>query len=240
MARSGSAPFFSIIVPAHDEERYIARTLSHLKELEYPAERYEVVVVENGSKDATLKVAEAFAGPSVRVLSYERPGVAHARNRGMDAADPRAEWLVLLDADTTLGPSFLAELAAHLAKHAARGLAVGGVSVRPDPRTAVAAFWYGFYDLVHRFFEHTGNVTVVNRARMGALRFDETLAWMEDLRFVTLMKREGKYFFLPTRSVASSTRRYAAHGWLRLLVTQAVVGALPASLQKRLAYAPVR
>ncbi len=240
MSATGRAPFFSIVVPAHNEERYIANTLSHLRDLAYPKGNYEIIVVENGSSDATAKVAEAFAAANVRVLSFARSGVAFARNRGIDAAAANADWIVLLDADTTVGPSFLSELAAYVATHEDRGLSVGGVSLTPSPSTAVSAFWYGFYDLVHRFFEHTCAVTIVHKERMGGIRFDESLSWMEDLRFVTDVKRTGKYFFLDTRSVASSTRRFEAHGWLRLLISQAVVGLLPVSLQKRLAYAPVR
>jgi glycosyltransferase involved in cell wall biosynthesis len=240
MTGTGREPFFSLIVPAHNEERYIATTLSHLRALEYPKGRYEVVVVENGSSDATRKVAEAFADDVVRVLSFNRSGVAFARNRGIEAASPEAAWLVLVDADTVFAPSFLAELAAYLAKHESRELAVGGTSIAPLPRTAVAAFWYGFYDLVHRICRHTCAVTIVRHDRMAETRFDESLAWMEDLRFVSAMKRKGKYFFLDTRSVASSTRRFDANGWLRVFAWQAFVGMLPTSLQKRFAYAPVR
>ena len=45
---------FSIVIPAHDEEKYIEKTLKYALSQKYPKNKYEVIVVENGSKDKTL------------------------------------------------------------------------------------------------------------------------------------------------------------------------------------------
>jgi len=48
--------FFSIVIPAYNEENYIGKTLSALKELDYPPDRVEVIIVDNGSTDQTESV----------------------------------------------------------------------------------------------------------------------------------------------------------------------------------------
>src|SRR5262245_41144019 len=102
--------FFSIVVPTHNEEKYIERTLHHLAALEYPKDRYEVFVIENGSTDKTLEKALPFEDSHIHIISYEQRGVSFARNRGVDHARPDGDWVVFLDADTILAPSFLREL----------------------------------------------------------------------------------------------------------------------------------
>ena len=52
--------FFSIIIPSHNEEKYITQTLEHIKALDYPKDKLEVFVIENGSSDNTYFVAKNF------------------------------------------------------------------------------------------------------------------------------------------------------------------------------------
>ena len=56
----GYLPKFSIIVAAKDEEKVLGRLLSRLVELDYPKDRYEVLVVEDGSSDGTARIGHDF------------------------------------------------------------------------------------------------------------------------------------------------------------------------------------
>ena len=67
-----SHPFFSFIVPAYNEASVIERTLSCLRDLDYPKDRYEVIVVENGSSDDTFARASRFASPAFKVITSEK------------------------------------------------------------------------------------------------------------------------------------------------------------------------
>jgi chlorobactene glucosyltransferase len=53
---------FSVIVPMLNEERVIARCLRALEAQTFPRDRWEVIVVDNGSRDRTLEIAASFAG----------------------------------------------------------------------------------------------------------------------------------------------------------------------------------
>src|SRR3990170_7813814 len=54
-------PTFSIIVPAKDEERVVGRLLNSLLKLDYPSEKKDIVVVEDGSTDGTAKICSEYA-----------------------------------------------------------------------------------------------------------------------------------------------------------------------------------
>src|SRR6185437_12801457 len=106
--------FFSIVVPTHNEENYIEETLRYLAALDYPKDRYEVLVIENASTDKTLEKAMAFEDSHIHIYSYAHKGVSFARNRGAERARPESNWVIFLDADTLLAPPFLRELNAFL------------------------------------------------------------------------------------------------------------------------------
>lgn len=64
-------PFISIIVPVKNEEQRLPRLLKVLSSLDYPRERYEIIVADNGSTDATEAVARGWEGVLV-VLGTSR------------------------------------------------------------------------------------------------------------------------------------------------------------------------
>ncbi len=91
-------PFVSVIVPARNEEKVIVRTLAALLHSEYPS--FEVIVVDDGSTDATgAEVKRAFGGdPRVRLFQRENQGKAEALNYGISQS--RADIVIAMDADT--------------------------------------------------------------------------------------------------------------------------------------------
>lgn len=102
-----SGPFVSVIVPARDEERSIARCLESLRGQDYAD--FEVIVVDDQSSDATALIAAGFAArdPRVRLVCGDPLpegwlGKQHALSQG--AAVARGEILVLTDADTVHSP----------------------------------------------------------------------------------------------------------------------------------------
>jgi len=94
----------SVIMPARNAQDTIGRALACLKAQEAPFE-YEVIVVDDGSTDATVAVAEA-AGEPVRVLTQGGLGPAAARNRAVAMSCGRA--LAFCDADCFPEPGWLA------------------------------------------------------------------------------------------------------------------------------------
>ncbi|MGK2939041.1 MAG: glycosyltransferase [Solirubrobacteraceae bacterium] len=103
-------PFVSLILAAHNEESVIGAKVANALSLDYPANRFEVIVASDGSSDATVVVAQA-AGAH-RVLDLPRGGKVRAQDAGVDAA--RGEVLAFSDANAEWEPGALHALVAAL------------------------------------------------------------------------------------------------------------------------------
>lgn len=116
-------PGVSLVVPAFDEEKVLDRALESLMRLDYPT--YEIVVVDDGSDDATLGVARRWegrhGGVEVRVVTQENAGKAAALNAGI--AVSRHPFVLAMDADSRLEPGALRAAMPHF-----RDPSVGGVA----------------------------------------------------------------------------------------------------------------
>ncbi len=119
MSEAGApVPRFSVVVPTYDRPERLARCLRALATLDYPPDRYEVVVVDDGSHAPLDPVVDAVPTPdglTVRLLRQDNAGPAAARNRGAAAA--RAPQLAFTDDDCTPRPGWLSALDAALAAH---------------------------------------------------------------------------------------------------------------------------
>lgn len=96
--------FFSIIVPSLNEARYIPALLTDLTRQQF--KRFEVIVVDGGSTDSTLKEIKKFEDKiCLKVVTTNQANVAQQRNKGAKLA--RADWLLFIDADVQLSTTFL-------------------------------------------------------------------------------------------------------------------------------------
>jgi glycosyltransferase involved in cell wall biosynthesis len=97
-------PLVSILIPARNAEEWIAETLHSAMAQTWP--RKEIIVVDDGSTDRTLAVAEVFASQGVRVVTQENQGAAAARNVALMLSE--GEYIQWLDADDLLAPDKIA------------------------------------------------------------------------------------------------------------------------------------
>jgi glycosyltransferase involved in cell wall biosynthesis len=97
--KSVHAPRVSIIVPAYNAARFLGAAIESAFAQTLPD--WEMLVVDDGSKDDTLSVAERYAAldPRVRVFTQSNAGPSVARNRGYKVTHPASEAVVFLDAD---------------------------------------------------------------------------------------------------------------------------------------------
>ena len=89
----------SIIIPAYNAEHYLGECLDSCLNQDLPVEDYEIIVVNDGSADATLEVAEKWAGlhNNIKVLSQENQGPSIARNKAIDIA--QGKFIMFIDSD---------------------------------------------------------------------------------------------------------------------------------------------
>lgn len=107
-------PFFSIVIATYNREAQLVRCLQSLARLNYPRDRFEAIVVDDGSETSPEAVAPSFRGRfDVALLTQPHAGPAAARNAG--AARARGQFLAFTDDDCGPDPDWLNALAARLA-----------------------------------------------------------------------------------------------------------------------------
>jgi GT2 family glycosyltransferase len=109
-------PSLSVVIPTHNNGEILRRTVDALKQQDAPPERFEIVVVDDGSTDGSTDAIESAGAPEIRVIRQKNLGRAAARNRG--AVEARGRVLLFLDADVWATRGLVA---AHLAHHDERG-----------------------------------------------------------------------------------------------------------------------
>ena len=111
-----STPFFDVIVPAHNEAGGIQRTISNLRQLDWPAGRFRVVVIADNCTDDTARVARE-AGAIVierHDPDHRGKGYALAHIFRWSRTDAKADAVVVVDADSEASANLLQSFAARL------------------------------------------------------------------------------------------------------------------------------
>lgn len=116
-------PTVTVIIPALNAARRIGRLLDSLLQQEYPSDRIEVIVVDNGSTDETREIVSRYPVKLVQETRHRNPG--SARNAGL--AEVRSEIIAFIDADCLATPTWIAEAVRTLD---AEGAALVGGNIR--------------------------------------------------------------------------------------------------------------
>ena len=98
MKKENSQPSVSVVMPAYNAEKYIEESITSVINQTYT--NWELIVIDDGSKDNTAEIVKQFAEKDKRITLYlneKNMGVAKTRNRGFDMA--KGEYIALLDSD---------------------------------------------------------------------------------------------------------------------------------------------
>lgn len=117
--------FLSFIVPVYNAEHYLPDCLDSLLHQDIPHSEYEIVCINDGSKDNSLAVLRAYQEkfPNIRIIDKENGGVTTARNAGIAAALGDYIWFV--DADDFIKENVLGRLKAAAASGSYDRLIIG-------------------------------------------------------------------------------------------------------------------
>lgn len=218
----------SFIIPAYNEEKYLAPTLAAIhaaaKDIGEP---YEIVVANDASNDGTVTLAE---GAGARVVNVEKRQIAGTRNAGARAST--GDILVFVDADTQVNtPLVKAALAALRA-----GAVGGGAPVRFDqaPRwiDAFLGVFVLFYFRLARWA--AGCFIFCTRAAYDATGgFDETLYASEEIFFSRALKRVGRFVILKERVTTSARKAEGMTPWSMLWMMLRLAARGPKAVKSR-------
>jgi glycosyltransferase involved in cell wall biosynthesis len=105
---NSATPQVAVVTAAYNMETYVGATIASVLDQSLP--NFEMIVVDDGSRDATAKIVAAIDDPRVRLISTPNRGVGAARNRGLAVC--RAPLVTFLDADDLLLPDALERMVA--------------------------------------------------------------------------------------------------------------------------------
>ncbi len=191
----------SFIIPAHNEQAALGRTLEAIHDSARGVEQtYEIIVVDDASTDATAEVARQHQATVVPVNNRQ---IAATRNAGGRAA--RGERMFFVDADTTINPRAVAEALRYMDK----GAVGGGAPVLFEGKVPLPVQLFAYFAIVFaKLAGFTGGAFMfcTREAFQATGGFDERLFWAEEGVFGLALKRQGR-FMVVWKPVLTSPRR---------------------------------
>ncbi|MCR5660672.1 MAG: glycosyltransferase [bacterium] len=179
-------PEFSLIIPTYNRIDALRSCFEYLEKLHYPKNEYEVVLVDDGSQDATKDLTGNEADIPLRVIHQKNGGAAAARNTGILAS--RGRFCLFVDDDVMVHPDLLLEHhAAHLAqpRYLVRGPVIN-IPALPAP-ASTPALWKHF----SMNYLCTSNASLSKEFLLEAGLFDVTFPRWEDAELAVRLKRIG-------------------------------------------------
>ena len=237
----------SVIVPVYNLEAFLPETLDSLLGIR-PDGGFEIIAVDDGSKDGSLEVLREYAAkdPRVRVIAAKNGGVSRARNLGIDAA--RGSWLAFVDGDDLVDPGFWGD-AIREAEQRGYGIVQGNIRYLENGQTikVLPGSEYipggrlevsGFEEQLELFFGRTETLMfsacskIYSRELVGETRFPDGVRVGEDQKFVfdllakhpkVLVLDQDAYDYIMRDSSVMHTG-YAEKGWDAIRVLEGYEG----------------
>lgn len=154
-------PLISVIIPAHNEEDFIGKCLDSLSEQTLNKKFFEVIVINNDSKDTTSKIARKY---NVHVVTEKKRSVVLARQKGVTVA--KGEIIVSADADTTYPKNWLKKIKADFDKNRNLVAVVGWIYYTNTP--TIFNLFNAFNQEINLFLEkYTGRFPIAYAANLA-------------------------------------------------------------------------
>lgn len=191
-------PLVSIVLPTHNDSEHLARAVGTVLQQTYP--RWELVIVDDASTDATPQTIASFDDTRIRPVRCDRNrGVAFATNTGIDHA--AGDIIVILHSDDALLPEMLER---HVALVEASGQSIDGV------QSAVEVSWADHTEVWSPTLQDLGPMDLlwphtrihlsgisVRRELAKEIEFDSRLRGVEDRDFCLRLVRRAQLVFTP-------------------------------------------
>ena len=222
-----SRPRLSVVVATYNRVDLIQRLLAQFARQTLAPAEFEVVVVDDGSREPVAPHLEKLTLPyALRVETQANAGAAAARHRGVLAA--RGDIVLITDDDMQVAEDFLA---LHLSRHpvGSRNVVIGGI--RPDPSISDMPLferWYAWLNnriaaslsgpkrRAHGWQLFTGNVSFRREDYVAAGGFDKSLGQSEDIELGVRLEKAGcRFEFAAQAHVLHGSDHTSYEKWLK-------------------------
>lgn len=198
----------TVVIPAYNAESTLEKAVQSVLEQTVPVET--IIIVNDGSKDGTLKIAESLKeksaisanAPEIKIISTENSGVSHARNTGIKAAS--TEFIAFLDSDDSWHAEKIEKQIQIFAEHKDASLVSTSSTVKKSfsGKTKLISYWH----LLIRNHVITSSA-MARTAVLQSLLFDETLKRAEDYNLWLKIGKTGKLYFIDEELVFFADKR---------------------------------
>lgn len=219
-AKSNMTPFFSIIIPALNEEKYLPRLLKDLSHQTH--ENFEVIVVDGKSEDKTVAKAEKFADSffSFKIVTSEKRNVSYQRNLGAENA--QGKWFLFMDADNRLPHYFLDGVKYRIAESECDVFTTYNEPDTNHPADKfIAQSFNATIEVAHKLEMPAAYGAMIGISKVGFAKtggFDTVHIPFEDKKFIrTAVKKKLDFQVFKDPKFIYSTRRYKTGGRLKIL-----------------------
>ena len=207
----------SLIIPAHNEGKYIGSCLEHAIK-NSGGKFFEIIVVDNVSTDKTKEIAEGF--PGVQVVYEKNKGLTYARQRGF--LEAKGDILAYIDADTRMPKGYCEKIEKEFSKNPNLASFSGPheyYDVKKSHKIVTKIFWK---TIAYPAYLIVGYMTIgVNFAirknvleKMGG--FDTSISFYgEDTDIARRAHKHGKVKFSTKFGMPTSGRRISNHGVIK-------------------------
>jgi len=195
-ATLSASPLVSVIVPSYNAEKTVMETIGSV--LQQTLRDFELIVINDGSTDATLSLLNQIDDPRLRVISINNGGVANARNVGIESA--KGDYLTFLDADDLWTADKLEAQVHLLQQHTSAGVAYswtramdGGGELFYDANACSFSGDVLAPLLLENFIASGSNVMVRRLAVASVGSFDASCNPCEDWDYVLRLARDWDF-----------------------------------------------
>jgi cellulose synthase/poly-beta-1,6-N-acetylglucosamine synthase-like glycosyltransferase len=223
LARAPKARIFpklSILIPAFNEEDTLAASIDSLQKLSYPS-KAEIIVVNNGSTDGTLKVASDYAKKGlIKLVNLGRPNKGAALNAGLKAA--KGELIAVMDADSIVRPDAANKLVGYFEDPKVAAVVASIKPIQNKKRTFIERMQHAEY-IISNLYRKLGSLTDMIYVTPGAFSLFRSKALREVGGFAEKNLTEDLEIALRLRS----------NGWyIRNSMSAVAYTALPENLRQ--------
>ena len=201
--------FLSIIMPVYNGEKYIMESLNSILEQWNCSFNVEVIIINDGSTDNTLKLIETaykkqIAEGLFKLISQDNAGVSVARNNGIKKA--KGDYITFVDADDYILPSYLTEIFTKLNSNPVDILEFGCISFKTnaDLHTREPIYTHNTFgsvntvDVINDIFNVSlfyPPLRVIKSSFFESNLFPEGIKFCEDLMLLQRIYRESKTIY---------------------------------------------
>lgn len=190
---------FSVIIPLYNKQESIQSTVQSVLAQTYTD--FELIVVNDGSTDGSLKVVEKFNDSRLRIVDKKNGGVSSARNAGIHVA--KYSWIALLDGDDLWLPEFLEKACSMIKTYPDASV----MSVEWNYEDDSYIFPYKTEGYIQNYFAvclqgpvlSSSSIVINSKCFEGVGYFNEGLSNGEDIEMWSRLSKKNKIAFSPVK-----------------------------------------